>query len=102
MPRGAGVNEPGLVVVFTPDAARERWTVRATAADGGDVLPLATDGTVDGLSRPDVARLGEQMFEARAGCVVRTTADGAVEISATARSAVVLHGWLLEEIARAR
>lgn len=92
-----------LVAVFTPEPSDGTWTLHVSSSAGVVRLPAldSRGGKVKGLVRPVLEDLNSRMLEAHTGFIVRVEPGGAIVISATGRSAVVVHEWLLGLLASA-
>jgi hypothetical protein len=94
--QGDQMKRSELRAVFAPDASHREWSLCIVFDDAAFGLPGdAPAGPLAGVRRPDLHDLTAMMFRARAACIIRTRSDGAIEISASDRSAFVLHEWLL-------
>lgn len=93
-----------LAVVFTPDLSDGTWTLHVTSDHAAFRLPGLEigGGKVTGLGRPKLEELNSRMLVAHTGFIVRVQLDGAITISATGRSAFVVHAWLVETIEEGR
>jgi hypothetical protein len=84
-----------IVAVFTPEENDGSWALHVVFDHPAFRLPGLDSGErVTGLGRPNLDDLNTRMLNANAGFVVRVQPSGAIEVSASDRSAVVLHDWL--------
>jgi len=85
-----------VLALFTP-AGDGTWSLRLVSEHPAAFRLPGVDaaGRLPGLRRPELDSLNRSMLRAHAGYVVRLHPAGAIEISATDRSAEVLNEWLM-------
>jgi hypothetical protein len=84
-----------IVAIFSPAESADTWTLRVTSNYPALRLSELDLGShAARLRRPNFDDLNARMLRAHGGFVWRVRPGGEIEISASERSAMVLHQWL--------